>query len=62
MDLGPHAAFIWLCYGVVAVVVLALIGWLLVQGHRRKQELALLEQKGGGRGVWSGQDGTRNAS
>ena len=29
MDLGPHAAYIWSAYGVVAVTLSALIGWLV---------------------------------
>lgn len=51
MDLGPHAIFIWLCYGTVAIVVLALIGWLLADGRRRERELVELEAKGVVRGA-----------
>ena len=29
MDLGPHAAFIWISYAAVTVVVAALIAWLV---------------------------------
>jgi len=54
MDLGPHAPFIWLCYAMVAIVVVALIGWLVVQGRRREYELMQLEKKGGGRGNRAG--------
>jgi heme exporter protein D len=56
MDLGPHAVFIWLCYGAVAVVVLGLIAWLWFDGYRRECELALLETKGGRRGTRMQQD------
>jgi len=54
MDLGPHATFIWLCYAVVAIVVLALVGWLLVQGRHRENELMQLERRGAVRGKRAG--------
>ncbi|MEZ5817684.1 MAG: heme exporter protein CcmD [Hyphomicrobiaceae bacterium] len=57
MDLGPHAAFIWLCYGAVAIVIVGLIAWLWLDGRRRQQELDLLEAKGVGRGIRSKVDG-----
>jgi heme exporter protein CcmD len=59
MDLGPHAVFIWLCYGAVAIVVLGLIGWLWLEGCRRERELALLEANGSGRGARPRQDASR---
>lgn len=46
MDLGPHAAFIWASYAAVAVVLAALIGWLLYDGSRQKRRLADLEARG----------------
>lgn len=46
MDLGPHAAFIWAAYAAEALVLAALIGWLLVDGQRQKQRLAELESRG----------------
>lgn len=46
MDLGPHAAYIWISYGTVAVVIAALIGWLIFDGRRQKQALADLEARG----------------
>lgn len=46
MDLGPHAAFIWAAYGVEAVVLGALISWLLWDGKRQKQQLAGFERRG----------------
>jgi len=49
MDLGPHAIFIWLCYGIVGTVVLGLIAWLWLEGRRRAAELALLDAQGIGR-------------
>lgn len=51
MDLGPHAIFIWLCYGTVALVVSGLIAWLWLDGRRRERELLDLEQRGLGRGA-----------
>ncbi len=59
MDLGPHAAFIWLCYGAVGVVILALVGWLWLDGRRRERELAMLDaqrlRRGGTYGRGSGE-------
>ena len=51
MDLGPHAHFIWLCYGVVALVVGGLITALWLDGRRYSRALADLEgnsRAGGG--------------
>ena len=46
MDLGPHAAFIWASYAVVAVVLVVLIGWLLFDGRRQQRLIAELEARG----------------
>jgi len=46
MDLGPHAAFIWASYTVVAVVLAVLIGWLLFDGRRQQRLLDELEARG----------------
>ena len=46
MDLGPHAAFIWASYAAEAIVLAALIGWLLYDGSRQKRQLANLERRG----------------
>lgn len=62
MDLGPHAVFIWLCYGAVALVVLVLIGWLSLDGRRRRRELEQLEAKGIGRGTPARHDRPLGAS
>lgn len=53
MDLGPHAVFIWLCYGAVATVIAGLVLGLWLDGRRHARDLALLEARGLGR---SGQD------
>lgn len=62
MDLGPHAVFIWLCYGAVALVVLSLTGWLWLEGRRRERELASLDAQGIGRGLRERQGGPPEAS
>ena len=46
MDLGPTAMFIWASYGVVALVLIALTGWLVFDGRRLKKHLNALEQGG----------------
>ncbi|MEQ1577575.1 MAG: heme exporter protein CcmD [Hyphomicrobium sp.] len=46
MDLGPHAAFIWLSYGIFAAVLAALTGWLWLDGKRQAQALSDLESRG----------------
>lgn len=46
MDLGRHAVFIWSSYGVVAVVLAALIAWLLFEGRQLRRQLADFEARG----------------
>lgn len=46
MDLGPHAAFIWLSYLAVVSAVGGLIAWLFADGRRHQQQLADLEARG----------------
>jgi heme exporter protein D len=46
MDLGPHAAYIWASYTVVAVVLAVLIGWLVVDGRRQQRLLDEMEARG----------------
>jgi heme exporter protein D len=46
MNMGPHAAFIWLSYAVVTVTVIGLILWLLADGWKQRAELAALERQG----------------
>jgi heme exporter protein D len=46
MDLGPHAAFIWISYAVVAVTVTGLIVWLIADGWKQIADLAALERQG----------------
>lgn len=44
--LGPHGAFIWASYGTVAVVLAALILWLVTDGRRLRRQLQDLEARG----------------
>ena len=46
MDLGPHAAFIWISYAIFAAVLATLIGWLWRDGQDQQQRLARLEAQG----------------
>ena len=46
MDLGPHAAFIWLSYAAVTVTVIGLIMWLIADGWRQRADLDALERQG----------------
>lgn len=46
MDLGPHAAFIWASYAVVALVIALLIAWLVGDGMQQKRRLEELEARG----------------
>lgn len=46
MDLGPHAAFIWISYAAVGVTVAGLIVWLVIDGRRQRAQLEALESRG----------------
>jgi heme exporter protein D len=46
MDFGPHAAFIWSSYALTAVVITALIVWLLADSRRYTRRLQDLESRG----------------
>jgi heme exporter protein CcmD len=45
MDLGPHAAYIWSAYAVVAVALAALIGWLITDGRRQRRFIDEIEAR-----------------
>lgn len=45
-ELGPHAGFIWMAYGVSALVLAGLIGWIRIDARRQLNLLADLEAKG----------------
>jgi heme exporter protein D len=44
--LGPYAAFIVSSYAIVALVVVALIIWVIADHRRQQAQLRMLEQKG----------------
>ena len=46
MSLGPYASFIVACYGLVAAVVVMLIGWIAIDYRRQKQRLRELDAAG----------------
>ena len=46
IDLGPHALFIIAAYAGVAIVVAALIGWVVWSSANVKRRLAALEAQG----------------
>ena len=46
LDLGPHAGFIWMAYGVSALVMVGLIFWIRIDARRQLNLLADLEAKG----------------
>jgi heme exporter protein D len=46
MNLGPHAGFIWASYGVVALALAGLIGWLVFDGRRLQRQLDALDARG----------------
>jgi heme exporter protein D len=46
MDLGPHALFIILSYGIAVAVIAGLIGWVLMVYRAQLRALADLEARG----------------
>jgi heme exporter protein D len=46
MDLGPHAAYIWAAYAIVAGGLSALAAWLVLDGRRQQQLIDELEARG----------------
>ena len=45
-ELGPHTGFIWMAYGISALVLAGLIGWIRIDARNQMQLLADLEDKG----------------
>ena len=54
MELGPHAGFIVAAYAVAALVLGALVAWVVIDHRMQARALAELEAKGMGR---RGRDG-----
>jgi heme exporter protein D len=46
MDLGPHAAFIWMAYAATAVVLTGLVARAILLERHQKKVLARLEAQG----------------
>jgi len=46
MSLGPYASFILISYLAAAVVVLALIGWIIIDHRSQTRRLHEMEQSG----------------
>ena len=46
MPLGPYAGFIIASYGLAALVIAGLTGWLIWDGQRQRRALADLEARG----------------
>ena len=46
IDLGAHAAFIVAAYGMAALIVIALTGWVALDYRAQKRHLAKLEADG----------------
>jgi len=46
MNLGPHALFIILSYGIAVAVIAGLIGWVLMDYRAQLRALADLEARG----------------
>jgi heme exporter protein CcmD len=45
-DLGPHAAYIWAAYAVVALGLAGLVAWLVLDGRRQQHLVDELEARG----------------
>jgi heme exporter protein D len=48
-DLGPHAAFILIAYGLTVATALALVLWVVLDHRAQRAALADLERRGIGR-------------
>ena len=46
MNLGPHAAFIWISYAAVTFVVAGLVAWLIFDGRKQAAAMQELEKRG----------------
>jgi heme exporter protein D len=62
MDLGPHAAFIWISYAAVVAVLAARIVWLIADGRTQQRKLDDMEARGVRRRSRGHAHGTRRGS
>jgi heme exporter protein D len=46
MNLGPHATFIALAYGVAAIILAVLIAWIVLDHRAQQRALGELETRG----------------
>jgi len=46
MNLGPYAAFIVGAYGAAALIVTAMVAWVVIDHRRQARALAELEKRG----------------
>jgi heme exporter protein D len=46
MNLGPHAAFIVIAYGLATLIVGAMIVWIVIDHRQQARSLADLEARG----------------
>jgi heme exporter protein D len=46
MDLGPHAAYIWASYGIVALALGLLAAWLVWDGRHQQRLIDELDARG----------------
>jgi heme exporter protein D len=44
--MSAHALYVTAAYGITAVVLIGLVGWILIDQRARKRELAELEAAG----------------
>jgi len=44
LDLGKHAVFIWSSYAIVAIVIVVLIAWLVIEGRKYQRQIAQLKR------------------
>lgn len=42
MYLGPHAIFVWVSFGIVAIIILGIIGWIASQSVQQNQEITVI--------------------
>jgi heme exporter protein D len=46
MHLGTHAAYLWASYAIVALALVGLVTWLILDGRRQRHRIDELEARG----------------